>query len=90
MKTQGRVACDVRVYGYKHSPRQYIEMSSELHARVALPLGSKPPLDRKVGGPESRSERCVEDKSCCRCRNSKPNFRVFQPIVIFWQNYTGP
>jgi hypothetical protein len=38
-----------------------MEMSDQLHAPAALPPG-KEPLDRRLGGPQSRSGRGGEEK----------------------------
>jgi hypothetical protein len=42
-----------------------MEVSGQLHALAALPRGSRPryPMDRRLGGPQSRSERYGEDKN---------------------------
>jgi hypothetical protein len=42
-----------------------MEVSGQLHASVAFPLGKDPryPLDRKLGGPQSRSGRCEEENN---------------------------
>jgi hypothetical protein len=39
-------------------------VSSQLHPPAALPPGKEPryPLDRRLGGPQSRSGRCGEEK----------------------------
>jgi hypothetical protein len=39
-----------------------MEVSGQLHASAALPP-EKEPLDRRLGGPQSRSERCGEEKN---------------------------
>jgi hypothetical protein len=38
-------------------PRHYMEVSGQLHAPAALPQGKSPwyPLDKRLGGPQSRS-----------------------------------
>jgi hypothetical protein len=45
-----------------------MKMSGQLHAPAALPQGKSPwhPLERKLGGPQSRSARGGEE------RNSQP------------------
>jgi hypothetical protein len=42
-----------------------MEVSGQLHASVALPQGKSPwyPLDRRLGGPQSRSGRGGEEKN---------------------------
>jgi hypothetical protein len=57
-------------------------VSGELHSSAALPAGIEPwyPLDRMVGGPQSRSGRSGEEK------NSQPPRRgafAFSKVVNF-------
>jgi hypothetical protein len=42
-----------------------MEGSGQIHAQAALPTRKGPlyPLDRKLGGPQSRSGRCGEEKN---------------------------
>jgi hypothetical protein len=42
-----------------------MEVSGQLHAPAALPAGKEPlvPLDRKLGGPQSRSGRGGEEEN---------------------------
>jgi hypothetical protein len=42
-----------------------MEVSDQLHAPAALPQGKSPsyPLDRRLGGPQSRSGRGGEEKN---------------------------
>jgi hypothetical protein len=42
-----------------------MELSGQLHAAAALPQGKSPryPLDRRLGGPQSRSGRGGEEKN---------------------------
>jgi hypothetical protein len=42
-----------------------MEVSGQLHAPAALPHGKSPwyPLDRRLGGPQSRSGRGGEEKN---------------------------
>jgi hypothetical protein len=42
-----------------------VEVYGQLHAHVALPPGKSPlyPLDRRLGGPQSRSGRGGEEKN---------------------------
>jgi hypothetical protein len=47
------------------SPRHWLEVSGQLHAPAALLPGKEPPhypLDRRLGGPQSRSGRRGEEK----------------------------
>jgi hypothetical protein len=63
-----------------------MEVSDQLHASAALSPGENPwyPLGRKLGGPQSRSGRCGEEK------NPQPlsglETPIIQPIV---QRYTA-
>jgi hypothetical protein len=54
-----------------------VEVSGQLHAPAALPLGRSPryPLDRRLGGPQSLSGRGGEEK------NSKPLSGIESPII---------
>jgi hypothetical protein len=53
-------------------PRHYMEVGDQFHAPAALPPGKEPlvPIDRRLGGPQSRSGRCGEEK------NSEPLPRI--------------
>jgi hypothetical protein len=57
-----------------------MEVSGQLHAPAALPPGKSPryPLDRRLGGPQSRSGRFGEEKILDS--NSDPS--VFQPELV--------
>jgi hypothetical protein len=45
-----------------------MELSGQLHSPTALPQGKSPyPLNRKVGGPQSRSGRGSEEIKTFRC-----------------------
>jgi hypothetical protein len=54
-----------------------MEVSGQLHAPAGLPQGKSPLhlLDRRLGGPQSRSGRCGEEK------NSKPLPGLEHPII---------
>jgi hypothetical protein len=56
-----------------------MEVSGQLHAPAALPPGKEPlvwyPLDRRLGGPQSRSGRDGEEK------NSQPLPGLEPPII---------
>jgi hypothetical protein len=57
-----------------------MEVSGQLHAQADLPTGKinfHYPWDRKMGGLQSRSERCAE-KSLPPRRNSNPNSLAVQ------------
>jgi hypothetical protein len=49
-----------------------MEVSGQLHATADLPPGKSPwyPLDRRLGGPQSRSGRGGEEKIPSPCRDS--------------------
>jgi hypothetical protein len=53
-------------------PRHYMEVSGQLHAPAAYPHGKSPwyPLDRRLGGLQSRSGSDGEEK------NSQPPPRI--------------
>jgi hypothetical protein len=54
-----------------------MEVISQLHAQATLPQGKSPryPLDRRLGGPQSRSGRGGEEK------NSQPLPELEPPII---------
>jgi hypothetical protein len=54
-----------------------MEVSGQLHSPAALPTGKEPwyPLDRRLGGPQSRSEHGGEKK------NSQPLPGFEHPII---------
>jgi hypothetical protein len=54
-----------------------MEVSDQSHAPAALPQGKSPcyPMDRRLGGPQSRSGRGGEEK------NSQPPPRIVQPVA---------
>jgi hypothetical protein len=58
-----------------------LEVSDQLHAPAALPPGKEPPvpLDRRLGGPQSRSGRHGEEKilTPTGTRNSEPSVLRF-------------
>jgi hypothetical protein len=63
-------------------PRHQLEVSGQLHATAALPHGRRPwyPLDRMLGGPQSRSGRGGEEKiPIPPRRESKPKLRSSSP-----------
>jgi hypothetical protein len=64
-----------------------MEVSGQLRAPAALPQGRRPwyPLDRRLGGPQSRSEHGGEEKNSQPRRESNPRTPIVQPIA---QRYT--
>jgi hypothetical protein len=69
-------------------------VSGQLHAPVALPQEKDPPpprysLDRRLGGPQSRSGRRGEEKILepTGTRNSDPS--VVQPVVSHYTDYVS-
>jgi hypothetical protein len=72
-------------------PRHYLEVSGQLHAPAALPPGKSPryPLDRRMGGPQSRSGRRRRENSWpYRDSNSDPS--VVQPVASRHTDYATP
>jgi hypothetical protein len=63
-----------------------MEMSGQLHAPAALPPGKEPryPLDRTLGGPQSRSGR---RKNSWPYRDSNSDSLVIQPVASRYTNY---
>jgi hypothetical protein len=64
-----------------------MEVSGQLQAPAALPPEKEPllPLDRRLGGPQSRSGRGGEEKNFSPCRDSNPRTPIVQAIA---QRYT--
>jgi hypothetical protein len=58
-----------------------MEVSGQLHAPASLPPGksSRYPLDKRVGGPQSRSGRRGENSWPYRHSNSEPS--VVEPVA---------
>jgi hypothetical protein len=58
-----------------------MEVSGQLHATAALPQGKSPwyPLDRRLGGPYSRSGRGGEEKNSQILPEIDP--LIIQPLV---------
>jgi hypothetical protein len=59
-----------------------MEVSGQLQALAALPLGetaSRYPLDRRMGGPQSRSGRCGDENNLSPAGNQTP---AVQPVPI--------
>jgi hypothetical protein len=68
-------------------PRHYLEVSGQLHAPAAL-LPGEYPLDRRLGGPQSRSGRRGEYSGPYRDSNSDPS--VVQPVASRYTEYAIP
>jgi hypothetical protein len=63
-----------------------MEVSSQLHDPADLPQGKSPyPLDRRLGGPQSRSGRGGEEKNSQPPRESNLRTPIVQPVA---QRYT--
>jgi hypothetical protein len=64
-----------------------MEVSGQLHAPAALPPGKSPwyPLDRRLGGPQSRSGYGGEEKNSQTPRESNPRTPIVQSVA---QRYT--
>jgi hypothetical protein len=62
-----------------------MELNGQLHAPATLHPGkeSRYPLDRRLGGPQTRSWRYGEDKNLTRAGNQTP---AVQPVA---RRYTG-
>jgi hypothetical protein len=60
-----------------------MEVSGQLHFPAALPQGKTPwyPLDRRLGGPQSRSGRGGEEESSQARRESNPRTPIVQPVA---------
>jgi hypothetical protein len=67
--------------------RHELDVSGELHAPAAWPQGNSPwyPLDRRLGGPQSRSGRRAEEEDSQPHRESNPRTPIVQPVA---QRYT--
>jgi hypothetical protein len=61
-------------------------VSDHIHAPGNLPWGKRPryALDRRLGGPQSRSGTVEERKMFCTCQESNPSSSAIQPIP--WPN----
>jgi hypothetical protein len=60
-----------------------MEVSGQLHAPAALPPGKSPwyPLDRRLGGPQSRSGRGGEEKNFLLPPGTEPFFFEVPPLA---------
>jgi hypothetical protein len=56
-----------------------MEVSGQLHAPAALPPGEEPLIPRRLGGPQSRSGRCGEEKNSHPLQGLEPP--IVQPVV---------
>jgi hypothetical protein len=62
-----------------------MEVSGQPHTPVALPQERSPwyPLDRRLGGPQSRSGRGGEERNSQPCQESNPNHSLtFYDLAI--------
>jgi hypothetical protein len=64
-----------------------MEVSGQLQGPALYPQGKSPwyPLDRRLGGPQSRSARSGEEKNSQPRRESNPRTPIVQPVA---QRYT--
>jgi len=62
-----------------------MEVSGQIHASAALPPGNNSchPLDRRFGGPQSRSGRDVEEKIPNPRQESKPGTPIFRSPALY-------
>jgi hypothetical protein len=60
-----------------------MQVSGQLQAPAALPPGKDPlvSLDRRLGGPQSRSGRGGEEKNSQPRRESNPRTPIVQPVA---------
>jgi hypothetical protein len=60
-----------------------MEKHGQLHALATLPLGKSPwyPLDRRLGGPQTKSGRCSKEKNVLPLPGIEPWFLVIQPAA---------
>jgi hypothetical protein len=60
-----------------------MEVSSQLYSPAALLPGKEPryPLDRRLGGPQSRSGHGGQEKNSQPRRESNPRTPIVQPIA---------
>jgi hypothetical protein len=67
-------------------------VSVQLHAPAALPRGKsyRYPLDRRLGGPQSRSGRCGEEKILHPTGTRIPTPLVVQPVASRYTDYAIP
>jgi hypothetical protein len=57
-------------------------VSGQLHAPTALPPGKEPPLDRRLGGPQSRSGRFGEEKILDPSGTRTPTTQSSSPRLV--------
>jgi hypothetical protein len=69
-----------------------MEVSGQLHAPAALHKGKKPryPVDRRLGGPQSRSKHGVEEKNSHPqpgIYNTRSSDRPARSKSLYWLSY---
>jgi hypothetical protein len=69
-----------------------MEVIVQLHAAAALRLGKEHRylLDRRLGGPQSRSEYGVEEKTPSIRRESNPDHPIVQSVVSRYADWAIP
>jgi hypothetical protein len=67
-----------------------MELNSQLHAQTAFTQERAPryPLDRRLGGPQSRSGRCREENIPCHPQESNPG-RPARSLSRYRLSYPG-
>jgi hypothetical protein len=76
---------DVWLQAFLISALGWDEWSASSPGCFALRVSPRYPLDRRLGGPQSRSERGGEEKNSQPRRESKPRTPIVQPVA---QSYT--
>jgi hypothetical protein len=64
-----------------------MEVSGQIHGQVALPPGERAhryPLDRMLGGPQSRSGRCGEEKNLAPAGTRIPDDQPVARLYTDW------
>jgi hypothetical protein len=66
-----------------------VEVSTQPHAPTILPRGKSPwyPLDRRLGGPQSRSGRGGEEKNSQPRRELNPRTPIVQPVALRYTDW---
>jgi hypothetical protein len=73
-------------------PRHQLEVSGQVDAPAALPPGKEPwyPLDRRLGGPQSRSGQRGEEQILDPTGTRIPTPSVVQPVASRYTDYAIP